>query len=99
MDAESSPAVRPGAPDMGRPSRNLDVQDRVSLSTVARDRASEPLTYKNPKDTSRAKVVDELAEKFFNPVAFVREEGEGPQSEEALKHMNEGGTLVARSGV
>jgi hypothetical protein len=89
MDAENSQPVRPGAPDFGRPTQRLDIQDRVSLSSLANERPSDPVTYRNPKDSSRAKVVDTLAEKFFNPASIAKEDGEGAQSEEALKHMQD----------
>ena len=88
-DVESSQPVRPGAPDYGRPKlKPLDVQDRISLSSLASERPSEPATYKNTKEGARARAVEDLAEKFFNP-RTVAKEGEGPQSEEVLKRMEE----------
>ncbi|HEY8269812.1 MAG TPA: hypothetical protein VIG33_02920 [Pseudobdellovibrionaceae bacterium] len=88
-DVESSQPVRPGAPDYGRPTQKpLNIQDRVSLSSLANGRSAEPSTYKNFKEGARARVVDELAEKFFNP-RTVAKEGEGPRSEETLKRMEE----------
>ena len=66
-DVESSQPVRPGAPDMGRPTQRLDIKDRVTLSSLANDRAaadrasSDPMTYRNPKEGARAKAVEELA--------------------------------------
>lgn len=98
-DVESSQPVRPGAPSYGRPTQQpLDVQDRVSLSSLANSRTPETsATYKNPsKDSARAKVVDELAEKFFNPRTFAKD-GESTLSEETLKSMqdNEGFKNVA----
>jgi hypothetical protein len=93
VDTESSQPVRPGAPEFGRPSsKRMDVQDRVSLSSLARERspdaAQEPATYKNPKESARAKAVEDLAEKFFNPKSIAKE-GEGTRSEELLKSIEE----------
>lgn len=98
-DVESNQPVRPGAPTYGRPSKSsLDVQDRVSLSTLANNRAPEPAaTYKNTsKDSARAKVVDELAEKFFNPRTFAKD-GDSTLAEDTLKSIqdNEGFGTVA----
>ncbi|MGZ3746169.1 MAG: hypothetical protein ACXWRE_02465 [Pseudobdellovibrionaceae bacterium] len=88
-DVESSQPVRPGAPDFGQPTqRPIDIQDRVSLSSLANGRSAEPRTYKNLKESARAQVVDELAENFFNPRKFAKE-GEGARSEETLKRMEE----------
>lgn len=99
-DVESNQPVRPGAPEYGRPSRTsaAGVQDRVSLSSLANNRAPEPPgTYKNlSKDSARAKVVDELAEKFFNPRS-VAKDSDTTLAEDTLKSMqdNEGFSPVA----
>lgn len=91
-DVESSQPVRPGAPEFGRPTqRPLDIQDRLSLSSLAASRPTAeqaPITYKNTKEGARAKAVEDLAEKFFNPRS-VAKEGEGPQSEEILRRMEQ----------
>jgi hypothetical protein len=92
-DVESSQPVRPGAPDYGRPTRKttpqpIDIEDRVSLSSLANNRNAEPTTYKNTKEGARARVVEDLAEKFFNPIRMAKE-GEGTRSEETLKRMEE----------
>ena len=90
-DVESNPPVRPGAPEFGRPSKSsLDVQDRVSLSSLANNRTPEPAaTYKAPtKDSARAKVVDELAEKFFNPRTFAKD-SDTTLAEDTLKSMQD----------
>jgi hypothetical protein len=88
-DVESNQPVRPGAPEFGRPSRkSLDVEDRLNFSSVASNRSAEAATYKNPKEGARAKAIDDLAEKFFNPKT-VAKEGEGVQSEEMLKKMED----------
>lgn len=88
-DVESSQPVRPGAPDFGRPTKKpMDVQDRISLSSLAANRPTETPTYSNLKESARAKAVEELAEKFFNPKTIAKE-GEGVQSEETLRRMEE----------
>jgi len=90
VDTESSQPVRPGAPNQGRPMAkpmDVDVQDRVSLSSLANNRAPEQnITYSNPKERARAKAVDELAEKFFNPRTFAKD-GDSTLSEDTLKSM------------
>jgi hypothetical protein len=98
MDAEESQPVRPGAPDFGRPTQRLDVKDRVTMSSLANDRPTEanPITYRNPKEGARAKAVEALAEKFFNPAAVAREEGEGATSEEMLKRIEDQEALAPK---
>ncbi len=92
VDIGSNQPVRPGAPEFGRPiqSRSLDVQDRVSLSSLANNRSPEPIaTYKNAsKESARAKAVEDIAEKFFNPRSAVQED-EGTFSEETLKNIEQ----------
>ena len=94
-DVESSQPVRPGAPDFGRPTQRLDIKDRVTLSSLVNDRdtadrsSSEPITYRNPKEGARAKAVEALSEKFFNPGSVAKAEGETVQSEEALKRIQD----------
>ena len=101
-DVESSQPVRPGAPDMGRPTQRLDIKDRVTLSSLANDRAmtdrasNDALTYRNPKEGARAKAVEELAQKFFNPAAVAKDEGETVQSEEALKRLQDKDSFLPR---
>lgn len=95
VDVESSQPVRPGAPNFGRPTQSrLDIKDRVTLSSLANERPMDPTTYRNPKETSKAKVVEELAERFFNPAAVAKEEGEGVHSEEALKRLKDSEALT-----
>lgn len=90
VDVEQSQPVRPGAPEFGRPTQRLDVQDRVSIRSEVNSRFQDKAaaTYRNPKESARAKVVDDIAEKFFNPNTVAKEEGEGVQSEETLKRLN-----------
>jgi hypothetical protein len=62
----------------------------VSLSSLANNRSPEPTaTYKNTsKESARAKAVEDIAEKFFNPRSAVQED-EGPFSEETLKNIEQ----------
>lgn len=91
-DIESSQPVRPGAPAYGRPTvqKPIEIQDRVSLSSLANNRSAEaqPVTYKNTKEGARAKAVEEIAERFFNP-RTVADEGESTLAEETLKSIRQ----------
>ncbi len=100
VDVEQSQPVRPGAPNFGRPTQRLDIQDRVSIGAQSNAKAEDktPATYRNPKEGARAKVVEELAEKFFNPAAVAKEEGESVQSEEVLKRLNDSESVTPRVG-
>lgn len=70
--SESQPA-RPGAPGMGRiqgaspvPPAS-EIQDRISFDAAERATKDLPPLYKaSSKDTARAKVVDEMAKRFFD---------------------------------
>lgn len=67
--SRSQPA-RPGAPEMGRvsgrvTSSGLDIEDRVSFAAAERASGDLPPLYKKTEST-RAKVVDDLARKFFD---------------------------------
>ena len=90
----NGPRARTGcSPDYGRPTttqKPLDVQDRVSLSSLATSRSAEPapVTYKNTKEGAKARAVEDLAEKFFNPKSVAGDEGT-TKSEEILKRMEE----------
>lgn len=90
VDVEQSQPVRPGAPEFGRPTQRLEIQDRVSLRSSSNLALQEraPTTYRNPKESARAKVVEDIAEKFFNPNTIAKEDGESVQSEETLKRLN-----------
>lgn len=92
VDTESSQPVRPGAPAFGRPSESLDVKDRVSLSAIAEGRTPEPPTYKNPKDGARAKIIEEMADRFFSAREMTG--SPLPKSAETLEHLEERDTLA-----
>ncbi|MBX2987579.1 MAG: hypothetical protein KF802_06755 [Bdellovibrionaceae bacterium] len=94
VDVSGSQPVRPGAPGWGRPEGRvtrspLDIEDRVNISNLERplDRTD---IYKNKPEAARAKVVEDLAKKFFdtNPVKDLKE-GVAPRSEELLGAVEE----------
>lgn len=66
--SKSQPA-RPGAPAMGRVEpyfvRPEEIEDRFTLSTADRALEAQTPLYKNTKENARAKIVDDLAKKFF----------------------------------
>lgn len=84
VDVASSQPGRPGAPAMGRPQMAIGrpVEDQISLSTAEKAVENTPL-YKNTKENARAKIVDDLAKKFFEsaPIKSIRSD-EGTKSEQ-----------------
>lgn len=71
VDVSSSQPVRPGAPTWGRPTgrvtpaQTITPEDRVTMSaTDALENTKAPI-YNNKAEVSRAKVVTDLAKKFF----------------------------------
>lgn len=85
VDVSSSQPVRPGAPAWGRKIGRAQVaplppaiEDRLSLqppTTAEKASVASQTTYKNTAMNARARVVDDLAKKFFetNPKTEVRE--------------------------
>lgn len=66
VDLSEAPPVRPGAPANGRAEGRNSIRDRFTLSEQAKDLAlKDTLTYKNPKESMRAKMVEQLGNKFF----------------------------------
>lgn len=67
VDMADSKPVRPGAPVYGdQKVGTTSVKDRVSLGQGLKSELSkDTLTYKNPRDVSRAKMVEEINAKFF----------------------------------
>jgi hypothetical protein len=58
--------VRPGAPAFGRPEGTSEVKDRVTLSSLQTNRQLEDLKpYVNPVEAKRAKIVEDISNKFF----------------------------------
>ena len=104
VDVSSAQPVRPGAPSWGRPEGKvtkamalspLEVEDRVDLrgsktTTADKALAQGTQTYKKAVEGARAKVVDDLAKKFFdtNPKLDVREK-DTTKSEEALEGLED----------
>ncbi len=101
-NAEESSAqpARPGAPAMGRPMGRVTLPaselvasatDRLSLSsTEAGSVVQAPNGYKNLQEAKRAKVVDELARKFFETSPKEEIRGTGiTHSEEVAENVTE----------
>ena len=72
VDLEDSHPVRPGTPTFGRKEGWNSAKDKVTLSSVGvdADQVAPPspkeIVYKNPREVSRAKMVEEVNRKFFN---------------------------------
>ncbi len=76
VDLSQAHPVRPGTPAMGRPvGTTASIRDRVSISSAsaaAANRLEIPqevgdlLTYKNPQELKKAKVVASISQNFFN---------------------------------
>ncbi|MBX3041046.1 MAG: hypothetical protein KF789_10105 [Bdellovibrionaceae bacterium] len=79
MEVSKAQPGRPGAPALGRPDINFvrpqDLDDQLSLSTSERAIDAQTPLYKNTKENARARIVDDLAKKFFetNPKTMARE--------------------------
>jgi hypothetical protein len=85
VDLEEAPPARPGSPSFGRKVGRNTVADRVSLSRQAKELAAQDtMMMKNPKETARAKSVDEINKKFFE-TRLKPVESEAPQSEQVLE--------------
>lgn len=65
VDLDDAHPIRPGVPAFGRPVGPSSVVDRVSLSGTTPDEALKETTYRNPKETARAKMVEEMTSRFF----------------------------------
>lgn len=93
MDVSKAQPGRPGAPSMGRiPGEgplNM-IEDQVSLSTVEKAMDQQTPLYKNTKENARAKIVDDLARKFFetDPKKLARDSNL-TKSEEAVASLEE----------
>lgn len=102
VEVAAAQPARPGAPSMGRPMGRVTktpafVEDRLSLSKDLPAAAPAlPGTYTNTKpEATRAKVVEDLAKKFFdsNPKVEVRG-SDTTKSEEVLKAIEDTDALV-----
>lgn len=93
--ADAQPA-RPGAPAFGRPMGKNSLGDRLTLSKQALEsqmtgmppKPEPAATYRNPAESSRAKVVEKLAQDFFNPKIEARG-AETTKSQEILKEVQD----------
>lgn len=98
VDVSRSQPVRPGAPRMGRPEGRVtkNIEDKVTLSSVAAERSMPeyPINYKQKVETARAKVVSDLADKFFNAPKVIAREGDMTQSEQIAENINNAETTV-----
>jgi hypothetical protein len=95
VDVSRSQPVRPGAPTWGRPEGKVTkpmIEDKISFSSIAADRPVELATYKNPAESARVKIVNDMADKFFNtakaPQTLAREY-DGPASAETAEYVSE----------
>ena len=94
-DISSAQPARPGAPALGRPMGRNSLGDRVTLSKQLEEmrmtgqmQEEAPVTYKNPAEAKKIKVVDDLNKKFFtDPKALA--EKQQTTSEEFLKRTEE----------
>ena len=88
--AQSQPG-RPGAPAFGRPpQREASIQDKVSFSATERAAEQIPGLYRNTRENARAKIVDDLAKRFFEstPKDLARDSGLS-RSEEIAQDLQE----------
>ncbi len=61
VDLDEAPPARPGAPAMGRKQGSNSIADRISLSKQAKEMAAQDtMMVKNPREASRAKMVEEI---------------------------------------
>ena len=96
VDVSNSQPVRPGAPTWGRPTgrvtataQSMTPEDRVTMSATDQLENAKSPVYNNKAEltnkveATRAKVVDELAKKFFEgqAPAQVAKDAENPLSE------------------
>lgn len=66
VDMKNAAPVRPGAPSYGGPVGRSSVRDRITLSEQAKDLAlADTLAVRNPKESSRAKLVEQINKNFF----------------------------------
>ncbi|MEZ0391687.1 MAG: hypothetical protein ACAH59_05695 [Pseudobdellovibrionaceae bacterium] len=88
VDLNEAPPARPGAPALGRKAGRNTVLDRVTLSEKAKEiAAQDTLMVRNPKEASRAKMVEEINRKFFE-TRLKPVEKEMPQSEEIVDNLS-----------
>ncbi len=92
MEVSNAQPGRPGAPTLGRPDVNFvrpqDLGDQLTLSTAERALDAQSPLYKNTKENARARIVDDLAKKFFetNPKSAARD-SDLTRAEETVENM------------
>lgn len=85
VDMASAAPVRPGAPSYGAPIGRNSVADRITLSDRAKDLAmQDTLALRNPKEASRAKMVEEINRNFFESRLDKEEPTTGEQVTDSL---------------
>ena len=95
VDIAAAQPARPGAPAFGRPMGKNSLGDRVTLSRELEQmrqsgempEAEDFPVYKKSPDSRKAKIIEDLNQKFFSPKALAREE-DMTKSEEALKETS-----------
>ena len=67
VDMAAANPIRPGTPAYGRPvGTTASERDRITVSETARELASrESVASQNPKETAKAKVVEQMTRNFF----------------------------------
>lgn len=66
VDMEHARPVRPGVPAFGRPVGKSELADKVTLSSLRKESSVEDFqTYRNPVESRRAKLVEDISNKFF----------------------------------
>ncbi|MGZ3775507.1 MAG: hypothetical protein ACXVCY_16425 [Pseudobdellovibrionaceae bacterium] len=100
-DVSVAQPARPGALALGRPMGKNSLGDRITLSKQAEELRQTGMlpepeaspVYKNPAETKKLKVIDELNKKFFtNPKAIARESDQ-TQTEELLGRSEDNESL------
>ncbi len=83
---------------MGRPEgkvtgpmpQQAPVEDKVTISAVDRVKEAQPGVYKNSAENARLKMIDDMANKFFNgPGKFEHADGEATQAEEVVAALEQ----------
>lgn len=66
VDMQHARPVRPGVPTFGRPVGKSELADKVTLSSLRKESTVDDFqTYRNPVETRRAKLVEDISNKFF----------------------------------
>lgn len=90
VDLDEAPPTRPGAPAFGRRQGRNTISDRITLSKKAKEMAAkETMLGRDPKEISRAKMVDEVNRKFFETRLKPPVEKEVPHSEDVTNELAE----------